>query len=199
CVRHLAKGAGHARPRLRLHEDRHAYGGAGGGGGTRRDITGTHSYATSFSVVKFTEDAQSGPAGRKGENAMEIKRCGSRPTRRAPASSFTGTVWQDPVIDAPAPALLKSTVVSFEPSARTAWHTHPLGQTLYVISGAGRIQVWGGPIEEIKAGDVVWIPPGEKHWHGAAPDTMMIHISMQEGHNGVVVEWLEHVTDEQYM
>ncbi len=135
----------------------------------------------------------------KGGKRMEIIRSGSRPTRRAPASSFTGTVWQDPIIEAPEPALLKSNVVTFEPGARTAWHTHPMGQTLYVIHGTGRIQAWGGPIQEIKAGDVVWIPPGEKHWHGAAPDTMMIHISMQEGHNGVVVEWLEHVTDEQYM
>ncbi|WEX08059.1 cupin domain-containing protein [Chelativorans sp. AA-79] len=129
---------------------------------------------------------------------MEIIPCGSRPSRRAPASAFTGTVWQDPVIEAPEPALLKSNVVTFEPGARTAWHTHPMGQTLFVTAGMGRIQAWGGPIREIKAGDVVWIPPGEKHWHGAAPDNMMTHISMQEGHDGFVVEWLEHVTDEQY-
>jgi len=102
------------------------------------------------------------------------------------------------VIGRPEPALLKANVVAFEPSARTAWHTHPLGQTLYVIAGTGRIQVWGGPIEEIKAGDVVWIPPGEKHWHGAGPNTMMTHIAMQEARDGVAVEWLEHVTDEQY-
>jgi quercetin dioxygenase-like cupin family protein len=129
---------------------------------------------------------------------MDIRRCGSVPSRRAPASAFTGTVWQDPIIEAEAPALLKSNLVVFEPGARTAWHTHPLGQTLYVTSGCGRIQSWGGPIQEIRAGDVVWIPPGEKHWHGAGPTTMMTHISMQEGHDGVAVEWLEHVTDEQY-
>ena len=129
---------------------------------------------------------------------MDIRRCGSVPSRRAPASAFTGTVWQDPIIEAEAPALLKSNLVTFTPGARTAWHTHPLGQTLYVTSGCGRIQSWGGPIQEIRAGDVVWIPPGEKHWHGAGPTTMMTHISMQEGHGGVVVEWLEHVTDEQY-
>ena len=129
---------------------------------------------------------------------MEIKTGGSVPSRRAPASAFTGTVWQDPIIEAPEPALLKSNLVMFEPGSRTAWHTHPMGQTLYVTSGCGRVQSWDGPIREIRAGDVVWISPGEKHWHGAGPNTMMIHISMQEGHGGVVVEWLEHVTDEQY-
>jgi len=130
---------------------------------------------------------------------MEITRAGSRPTRRGPEKSFTGVVWQDPIIAAPEPALLMSNVVFFEPGARTAWHTHPMGQTLYVTAGTGRMQTWGGPIEEIRAGDVIWIPPGEKHWHGAGPQTMMTHISMQEGHDGNVVEWLEHVTDEQYL
>lgn len=129
---------------------------------------------------------------------MEITRSGTRPTRRAPAHAFTGTVWQDPIIAAPDPALLTSNVVQFEPGARTAWHTHPMGQTLYVTAGTGRVQTWDGPIQEIRAGDVVWIPPGEKHWHGAGPETMMTHISMQEGQDGNVVEWLEHVTDEQY-
>ncbi|MFG1463445.1 cupin domain-containing protein [Xanthobacter sp. DSM 24535] len=129
---------------------------------------------------------------------MEIKRGGSTPSRKAPAKSFTGTVWQDPIIEAPEPALLKSNVVMFEPGARTAWHTHPMGQTLYVTAGIGLCQSWGGPIQEFRAGDVIWIAPGEKHWHGATPTNMMTHISMQEGHNGVVVEWLEHVTDEQY-
>ena len=129
---------------------------------------------------------------------MDIRRCGSVPSRPAPASAFTGKGWQVPIIQAAPPALLKSNLVTFEPGARTAWHTHPLGQTLYVTSGCGRIQSWGGPIQEIRAGDVVWIPPGEKHWHGAGPTTMMTHVSMQEGHGGVVVEWLEHVTDEQY-
>jgi quercetin dioxygenase-like cupin family protein len=129
---------------------------------------------------------------------MKIIPCGSRPSRRAPANAFTGTVWQDPIIEAEPPGLLKSNLVMFEPGARTAWHTHPMGQTLYVTSGSGRVQSWGGPIREIRAGDVVWIPAGEKHWHGAGPNTQMTHISMQEGHDGVVVEWLEHVTDEQY-
>lgn len=129
---------------------------------------------------------------------IDIRPCGSVPSRRAPASAFTGVVWQEPIIDAPAPALLKANLVTFEPGARTAWHTHPMGQTLYVTVGCGRIQEWDGAVRVIHAGDVIWIPPGVKHWHGAGPDTRMSHIAMQEGQNGEVVEWLEHVTDEQY-
>ena len=129
---------------------------------------------------------------------MEITRCGSTPTRRGPADYFTGTVWQDPIIEAPVPALIRGARVSFEPGARTAWHTHPLGQTLHVISGAGRVQTWGGPVQEIRAGDTVWIPPNEKHWHGAAPTTGMVHIALQEALDGKHVEWMEHVSDEQY-
>jgi quercetin dioxygenase-like cupin family protein len=129
---------------------------------------------------------------------MEITRCGSTPTRRGPADYFTGTVWQDPIIEAPAPALIRGARVSFEPGARTAWHTHPLGQTLHVVSGAGRVQTWGGPVQEIRAGDTVWIPPNEKHWHGAAPTTGMVHIALQEALDGKHVEWMEHVSDEQY-
>jgi quercetin dioxygenase-like cupin family protein len=129
---------------------------------------------------------------------MKITPSGSVPTRRAPDSYFTGTVWQDPVIEAPQPARLNAARVTFEPGARTAWHTHPLGQTLYVLAGCGRIQTEGGPMREIRAGDVVWIPPGEKHWHGAAPTTMMAHLAMQESENGSAATWLEHVTDAQY-
>ena len=129
---------------------------------------------------------------------MEIKPCGSAPTRRGPADSFTGIVWQEPIIDAPAPARLRGGRVSFEPGARTAWHTHPLGQTLHVISGQGRVQTWGGLVREIRAGDTVWIPPGEKHWHGAGPTTGMVHLAFQENLDGVHVSWLEHVSDEQY-
>lgn len=129
---------------------------------------------------------------------MEIKRRGSVPTRRVPASYFTGTVWQDPIIEAPEPARLRAVVVMFEPGARTAWHTHPLGQTLYVTAGTGRFQTFGEPIQSIGAGDVIWIPPGEKHWHGAGPETMMTHIAMQEAKDGVAVDWLEHVSDEEY-
>ena len=129
---------------------------------------------------------------------MDIRRCGSVPTRRQPADAFTGTAWQDPIIEAPAPSMVRALKVSFEPGARTAWHTHPLGQTLHVISGTGRVQSWGGPIREIRPGDTVWIPPGEKHWHGAAPTTGMVHIAMQEALDGTHVTWLEKVSDEQY-
>ena len=129
---------------------------------------------------------------------MDIYLAGSRPTRRAPSESFTGTVLQDPIITPQAPARLAAHRVAFEPDARTAWHTHPLGQTLYVIFGVGRVQTKCGPIREIKAGDVAWIPPGEKHWHGAGPATMMAHLGITEVLNGKFVEWLEPVTDEQH-
>ncbi|MGF6433432.1 (R)-mandelonitrile lyase [Bradyrhizobium elkanii] len=129
---------------------------------------------------------------------MDIHVSGSRPTRRAPKENFTGTVLQDPINMAPAPARLNASRVSFEPGAGTAWHTHPLGQTLYVISGIGRVQAKGGPIREIRPGDVVWIPPNEKHWHGATPDNSMTHIAMQEALDGVYSTWMEHVTDEEY-
>jgi quercetin dioxygenase-like cupin family protein len=129
---------------------------------------------------------------------MDIHLAGSRPTNRASKDSFTGTVHQDPIIAAPAPARLVSARVAFEPGARTAWHTHPLGQTLYVIYGIGQVQTKGGPIREIRAGDTVWIPPGEKHWHGASPKNAMVHIAMQESLEGSHVNWMEHVTDEEY-
>src|ERR1700741_3787295 len=108
---------------------------------------------------------------------MKITPSGTLATRRGPADWFTGTVWQDPIIEAPAPARIRANQVSFDPGARTAWHTHPLGQTLYGVAGCGRAQTGGGPIREIKAGDVIWIPPGEKHWHGAGPQTAMIHVA----------------------
>ncbi|HML12398.1 MAG TPA: cupin domain-containing protein [Xanthobacteraceae bacterium] len=129
---------------------------------------------------------------------MDVVLAGSKPTRRGPADSFTGTVWQDPIIEAPTPARIRCNRVSFEPGARTAWHTHPLGQTLHVVFGVGRVQAEGGPVREIRAGDTVWIPPGEKHWHGAGPNTRMVHIAMQEMLDGKAVTWLEHVTDAQY-
>jgi quercetin dioxygenase-like cupin family protein len=129
---------------------------------------------------------------------MDIHLAGSRPTRRAPSESFTGTVWQDPIITPQAPMRIVAGRVAFEPGARTAWHSHPLGQTLYVIAGVGRVQSKGGPIHEIKPGDVVFIPPGEKHWHGASPTTGMVHIAMQESQDGNHVTWMEHVTDAEY-
>jgi quercetin dioxygenase-like cupin family protein len=129
---------------------------------------------------------------------MDIQFAGARPTNRAPKEYFTGTVLQDQIVAAPAPARLVAARVAFEPGARTAWHTHPLGQTLYVISGIGRVQTKGGPIREIRPGDTVWIPPGEKHWHGASPKNAMTHIAMQESLDGSHVTWMEYVTDEEY-
>jgi quercetin dioxygenase-like cupin family protein len=129
---------------------------------------------------------------------MEIKRSGSHPSGNGPAEYFTGAVRLERLIEAPEPARVRGSHVTFQPSARTAWHTHPLGQTLIVISGLGRAQRWGGPIEEIHPGDVVWFAPGEKHWHGASPTTAMTHIAIQEALNGKHVDWMEKVSDEQY-
>jgi quercetin dioxygenase-like cupin family protein len=132
------------------------------------------------------------------ETIMEIKRSGSQPSGKGPSEYFTGTVRVDPLFQAPEPARVVGASVTFEPSARTAWHTHPLGQTLVVTSGLGLVQREGGPIEEIRPGDVVWFPPGEKHWHGAAPRAAMTHIAIQEALNGKTVDWMEKVSDEQY-
>ena len=129
---------------------------------------------------------------------MEIKKSGSQPSRKGPAEYFTGTVRIDPLFDAPEPARIRCAAVTFQPGARTAWHTHPLGQTLIVTAGLGLAQRWDGPVEEIRPGDVVWFPPGEKHWHGAAASTAMTHIAMQEALNGSPVDWMEKVSEEQY-
>ena len=129
---------------------------------------------------------------------MELKRAGSQPSQKGPADWFTGNVRIDPLNTAPQPSRVSCGSVTFEPGARSAWHTHPLGQTLYVVSGVGRIQTKGGPVREIRAGDVVWIPPGEKHWHGGAPTTSMVHIAMQESLDGNHATWMEHVTDAEY-
>lgn len=129
---------------------------------------------------------------------MEIKRTGSQPSSKGSAEYFTGTVRVDPLFQPRDPARTVGAGVTFEPGARTAWHTHPLGQTLIVTAGCGRVQRWGGPIEEIRPGDVVWFPPGEKHWHGAAPATALTHIAIQEQLDGKTVNWLEKVSEEQY-
>ena len=129
---------------------------------------------------------------------MEIKPCGSRPSMKAPAEYFTGAVRQDPLMQAPAPASVQVVSVTFEPGARTAWHTHPLGQTLVVTFGKGLAQAWGSKVQEIKAGDVVWFAPGEKHWHGATAQTAVTHIAIQETQDGKAAEWMEYVTDDQY-
>jgi quercetin dioxygenase-like cupin family protein len=129
---------------------------------------------------------------------MDIKPSGSRPSMKAPAEYFTGSVRQDPLMQAPAPASVQVVAVTFEPGSRTAWHTHPLGQTLVVTFGKGLAQSLGGEIREIRAGDVVWFAPGEKHWHGAGPETAMSHIAIQESQDGKAADWMEHVSDEQY-
>jgi quercetin dioxygenase-like cupin family protein len=129
---------------------------------------------------------------------MEIHRAGSRPSQRGPDDWFTGRVRIDPLFQAPEPARAAGAGVTFEPGARTAWHTHPLGQTLIVTAGVGWVQRDGGPVEEIRSGDVVWFPPGERHWHGATATTGMSHIAIQESLDGKVVEWLEQVGDDEY-
>lgn len=129
---------------------------------------------------------------------MQIFPAGSRPTQAANPDYFTGTVWQDPIINAPDLARLMALTVHFEPGARTAWHTHPLGQTLHVTHGAGLVCTRGQRPQEIRAGDTVWIPPGAEHWHGAGPATHMTHIAMQEALDGSPVHWLKHVTDGEY-
>jgi quercetin dioxygenase-like cupin family protein len=129
---------------------------------------------------------------------MEIHRVGTQLPTAGPAAWFTGTVRIDPLMQTPDPARVSGAAVTFEPGARTAWHTHPLGQTLIVTAGLGWAQREGGPVEEIRPGDVIWFAPGEKHWHGASPATAMTHIAIQERLNGSAVAWLEHVTSEQY-
>ena len=137
------------------------------------------------------------PVQQQGDPIMDIF-SSTKPSRLASSDWFTGRVWQDPVVEAPAPARVRALRVTFEPGARTAWHTHPLGQTLHVLSGAGLVGVRGAPPRMIRAGDTVWIPPGEEHWHGATADTMMCHLAIQESLDGSVAEWLEHVSDEDY-
>ena len=129
---------------------------------------------------------------------MDIKRAGSQPSAKGSADYFTGTVRIDPLFQAPSPARVVGASVTFEPGARTAWHTHPLGQTLVITAGSGWAQREGGPIENIRPGDVIWFPPGERHWHGATATTAMTHIALQEALDGKTVDWMEQVSDEQY-
>ena len=130
---------------------------------------------------------------------MKIIPAGSRPTQKANSDYFTGTVWQDPVMSAPEPARVRALIVSFEPGARTAWHTHPLGQTLLVVSGTGLACVRGEAPQTIRAGDTIWFAPGQEHWHGAAPDNAMTHIAIQEELDGSVANWLEKVSEADYL
>jgi len=130
---------------------------------------------------------------------MDIYPAGTRPSAPGPAEYFTGKVRIDPIVTAPDPARVRALAVTFEPGARTAWHTHPLGQTLFVTAGAGLVQLEGGPIQQIRPGDTVWIAPHERHWHGASPTTVMTHIAIQEALDGSNVTWMEHVTDAEYI
>ena len=162
----------------------------------RRLIGGT----ASFGLVAF---ATPGPAQATLPNAtrremMDIKRNGSRPSGKGPETWFTGTVRLDPLFQVGDPTRLSGGQVTFEPGARTMWHTHPLGQTLIITSGLGWVQTEGGPIEDVRPGDVVWFPPGEKHWHGATATNAMTHIALTESLNGKNVDWMEKVSDEQY-
>jgi quercetin dioxygenase-like cupin family protein len=154
--------------------------------------------STALALPAITRAHTDTPQSQHQEIHMEIKRIGSQPSTKGPAEWFTGAVRIDPLFLANAPARAAGAGVTFEPGARTAWHTHPLGQTLIITAGCGRVQREGGPIEEVHPGDVVWFPPGVKHWHGATPTTAMTHIAIQEQLDGKVVDWLEHVSDEQY-
>jgi|SRR5215207_5433976 quercetin dioxygenase-like cupin family protein len=155
---------------------------------------------TAYFIVQNTNKSmQDSLQGNKSSpTQLEIKRSGSQPSTKGSEEYFTGTVRIDPLFQTKDPARAVGASVTFEPSARTAWHTHPLGQTLIVTAGCGLVQIWDGPVEKICPGDVVWIPPGEKHWHGATPTTAMTHIAIQEQLNGRVVDWMEKVSDEQY-
>ncbi len=133
-----------------------------------------------------------------GAPELKITRAGAQASTKGPAANFTGAVRVDPLAQAQAPARTGASYVTFEPGARSAWHSHPLGQTLVVTSGVGRVQQWGKDVQEIRPGDVIWTPPGVKHWHGAAPETAMTHIAIQESLDGKPVEWMEKVSDAQY-
>ena len=153
-------------------------------------------FASAFAQSNQTGATPSAPA--QDSQAIKIARRGSQPSRQGPAENFTGSVRVDPLFQANAPARASGSLVTFEPGARSNWHTHPLGQVLIVTAGTGRVQRWGDPVDEIRNGDVVWSPPGQKHWHGAAPDSSMAHIAISEALEGKAVEWMEKVTDVQY-
>lgn len=153
---------------------------------------------TAGALGLVTCGSASGQQASEPPQAISITRSGSQPSAKASAEYFTGSASVVRLFPANAPARASGGLVTFEPGARTAWHTHPLGQTLIVTKGTGRVQQWGGAVEEIRAGDVVWIPPNQKHWHGAAPDTAMAHIAITEHLDGKTVDWLEKVNDEQY-
>jgi len=163
---------------------------------TRRAVLIFGSAAALITFIRMP--AQTFKPAKEPHMDIDIKRIGSRPSQKGPEDWFTGTVRIDPLFQAPEPARTGAAQVTFEPGARTAWHTHPLGQSLIVTAGLGWVQREGGPIEEIRAGDVVWFPPGLRHWHGASPTNAMTHIAIQESVDGKAVDWMEKVSDEQY-
>jgi quercetin dioxygenase-like cupin family protein len=163
---------------------------------SRRTFLETAGTVLAISAVRLNHAEAHGATSE--EVTMDITRIGSQPSAKGPAEWFTGTVRIDRLFQAHAPARAAGASVTFEPGARTAWHTHPLGQTLIITAGCGWVRREGGPVEVVHPGDVVWFPPGEKHWHGATPTTAMSHIAIQEQLDGKVVDWLEHVSDEQY-
>jgi quercetin dioxygenase-like cupin family protein len=165
---------------------------------TRRNIIAAGGLAVLTATHAAAQQPVATASTTRRNPAMEIKRNGSQPSGKGPADYFTGTVRVDPMFKAPDPARVVGASVTFEPGARTAWHTHPLGQTLIVTAGRGWVQCEGGPVEEIRPGDVIWFPPGEKHWHGATPTTAMTHIAIQEQLDGKTVDWMEKVSDQQY-
>jgi quercetin dioxygenase-like cupin family protein len=154
----------------------------------------------SIAIIPATSGVNAGQPGnlQKRNTVMQIKRSGEQASQKGPEAWFTGQVRIDPMQAAPAPVRVSAGTVTFEPGARTAWHTHPLGQTLIIVSGLGWVQSEGGAIEEVRPGDVVWFPPGLKHWHGASPSNAMAHIAITEALDGKAVDWLEKVTDQQY-
>lgn len=165
---------------------------------TRRNmLSGASGFAALALAGSAAAQATAAVTQRK-NGTMKITPAGLQPSGRGPAEYFTGAVRIDPLFQAPEPARVGGASVTFEPGARTAWHTHPLGQTLIITAGVGWVQRDGGPIEEVRPGDVVWFPPGLRHWHGATPSTAMTHIAIQESLDGKAVDWLEHVSDEQY-
>lgn len=163
--------------------------------------TGTFVAIPGILALLFAGAAAAQPAGAGAEGgpaSIRITRGGSQPSGKGPAQYFTGSVRVDPLSQAPQPARAGAASVTFEPGARTAWHTHPLGQTLVITEGLGWVQSEGGPVQEVRPGDVIWVPPGVRHWHGASPTTAMTHIAINELLDGKNVEWMEHVTDQQY-
>lgn len=166
---------------------------------TKMKLLAATALSLSLLASAFAQSNQAVSASAQDSQMIKITRRGSQPSRQGPSENFTGSVRVDPLFRANAPARTSGSLVTFEPGARSAWHTHPLGQVLIVTAGTGRVQRWGDPVDEIRQGDVVWIPPGQKHWHGAAPNSSMAHIAIVEALEDLAIRWMEKVSDEQYL